>query len=169
MKRILFALLLLAPAAYADNTFPGLQAIMTRDEFSAAGLDRLTPTQLAAVNAAIERHVNGVVRAEAQQQADQIVQKRIEQHDQKGLLQRFGLPAMSLTEEWRNEPSLKAKCLGWVGGNSFKLDNGQVWEGQEPITVELANRDIEIAPRPMNSFCLYVDGKNTTIRVKRIK
>ncbi|MFI5355973.1 MAG: hypothetical protein ACHQ4G_01420, partial [Opitutales bacterium] len=169
MKRILLALLLLAPAAFADTTFPGLQAIMTRDEFSAAGLDRLTPAQLGAVNAAIERHLNGVVHAEAQQQAEQIVQKKIEQHDKKGLLQRFGLPEVSLTEAWKDEPSLKAKCVGWVGGNSFKLDNGQVWEGVEPITVELANRDIEIAPRPMNAFCLYVDGKNTTIRVTRLK
>ena len=64
---------------------------------------------------------------------------------------------------------LKAHCTGWVGGNSFKLDNGQVWEGLETITFELANRDVEIQPRPAGGFALTVDGKNTTIRVNRIK
>jgi hypothetical protein len=56
-----------------------------------------------------------------------------------------------------------------VGGNRFKLDNGQVWEGVEPIPFELVNREIAIEPRPGGHFSLTVEGKNTTVRIVRKK
>jgi PAS domain-containing protein len=34
---------------------------------------------------------------------------------------------------------------------------------------ELAGRDVEIQPRPAGAFALVIEGKNTTIRVRRIK
>jgi hypothetical protein len=66
-------------------------------------------------------------------------------------------------------PPLRAKFLKWEGGNRFKLDNGQVWEGAEPITYELAGRDLEIQARPHGQFALVVDGVNTTLRVIRLR
>jgi hypothetical protein len=44
-----------------------------------------------------------------------------------------------------------------------------VWQGVDPIRMELSGRDIEIQPRPNGGFALVVDGKNTTMRVIRIK
>jgi hypothetical protein len=82
-------------------------------------------------------------------------------------LSRFGLPDFS--GDWRDQPGIKGRVLGWVGGNSFRLDNGQVWQGAEPIPFELVNRDVEIQPRPGGHFALQVEGKNTTVRVVRVK
>lgn len=169
MKRILLAFLVTAAAASAETSFPGLKAIMTPQEFHRAGLDQLTPDQLGVVDAAIIRHYVGTVQAEAHQEAKQIAAQTVKQEEKKSVLERFGLPEISFSQEWRDQPALKAKVTGWVGGNSFKLDNGQVWEGMEPIPFELVNRDVEIAPRPNSQFALVVDGKNTTVRVRRVK
>lgn len=105
----------------------------------------------------------------AEKRAQQIAQQKMDEQKKKGFLSGFGLPDLGLNSDWRDQPSLKGKVVGWVGGNSFKLDNGQVWEGQEPIPFELVNRNIEIAPRPAHGFALIVEGKNTTVRVRRIK
>lgn len=157
--------------AFADTPFPGIQTIMTPAEYARAGLDRLTPDQIGVIDAAIIRHYARTVDTAVAQQTAQVVQQATQQataaEHKRGVLDRFGLPTLS--QEWRDQPALKAHCTGWVGGNSFKLDNGQVWEGTEPIPVEIANRDIEIQPRPGGSFSLIVEGKNTTIRVRRVK
>ncbi len=79
----------------------------------------------------------------------------------------MGLPEIG--GDWKNQPSIKAHCTGWATGNSFKLDNDQVWEGVEPIRMELSGKDIEIQARPGGLFDLYVDGKNTAMRVIRVK
>jgi len=169
MKTLLALFLLSAGVALAQTpaTFPGLKTVMTPEEFARAGLSGLTPEQLALIDAAIVNHYNRTVTTAANQQAAVIVQQQSVETNKRSWLARFGMP--DLGADWRDVPSLKARCTGWVGGNGFKLDNGQVWEGEEHITIELADRDIEIQARPGGNFALYVDGVNTTILVHRIK
>ena len=165
MKRLLALLLLAASVASAQTPlFPGLKSIMSAEEYERAGLNQLTPDQLAVVDAAIMRHYTEAANIAP---TAPVNGQNMGLDDNRSWLSRFGLP--DLGSDWRGAPSLKAKCTGWVGGNSFKLDNGQVWEGSEPIPYELANRDIEIQPRPGGLFALIVEGKNTTIRVRRVK
>ncbi|HTO02488.1 MAG TPA: hypothetical protein VL069_02245, partial [Opitutus sp.] len=71
--------------------------------------------------------------------------------------------------DWRNVPPLQATVTEWVSVNRFKLDNGQIWEGTDPITYELVGKPIEIQTRPHGQFALIVDGKNTTLRVRRLR
>ena len=70
---------------------------------------------------------------------------------------------------WRDIPPLQARVVDWVSANSFQLDNGQVWEGEENIPYELKGKAITISARPLGTFVLSVEGKNTTIRVRRLK
>ena len=97
------------------------------------------------------------------------MRKTIAEEERRTILQRFGLPDISFSQEWKEEPGLDATVTNWVGGNSFKLDNGQVWEGMEPIPYELVNRKITIAPRPNGQFALEIEGKSTTVRIRRVK
>jgi hypothetical protein len=173
MKTLLALFLLTATAAFADSDFPGIKLIMTPEEFARAGLSGLTSDQIGVIDAAIIRHYMHTVAVAANQQAEQITQQQAQQvvaaEHKQSFLSRFGLPEISMTQDWRTQPSLKAHCVGWASGNSFKLDNGQVWEGVDPIEMELTNHDIEIQPRPDSQFALIVDGKNTTMRVIRVK
>ena len=167
----LIAFVLLTLTVVRADDFPGLKVIMTADDYARAGLDRLTPDQIHVINAALIRHFRANVSVAAERKAaEQVVAATtaaVATERKRSGLERFGLP--SFNGDWKNEPILKARATGWVGGNSFALDNGQVWEGVEPITVELVGREVEIQPRPAGAFALSVDGKNTTLRVRRVK
>jgi len=156
-------------AAFADTSFPGVTSIMSLKEFHAAGLDKLSPEQLKALDGAILRHFEGAVKTAAKQEANKIASETIALDEERSLLQRFGLPSISLSQDWRNKPALTGRVTRWVGGNSFQLENGQIWEGAEPIVYELVGKEIEISPRPNEQFALIVDGKNTTLRIRRVK
>ena len=169
--KTLFALLLLltASTAFAESPFPGIKIIMTPEEYARAGLSGLTPDQIGVIDAAIIRHYMHTVAVAANQEAQEISQQTMVEEHKSGFLSRFGLPDISLTQDWKNAPGLKAHCTGWATGNAFKLDNGQVWTSVDPITMELANRDIEIQARPGGIYTLVVEGKNTNYRVYRIQ
>jgi hypothetical protein len=171
MKTLLALFLLTAATAFADAPFPGLKVIMTPEEYARAGLDALSPDQIEVIDAAIVRHYMSTVTAVANKQAEQITQKAVTdavaQEKHANWLSNVGLAVTG--GDWKNQPSIKARCTGWVTGNSFKLDNGQVWEGVETIRIELSGKDIEIQPRPMGNFDLVVDGYNTHMLVVRIR
>jgi hypothetical protein len=164
-------LLVLSVNILRAETFPGLKVIMTAEDYARAGLDKLSPDQLGVIDAALIRHFKAAVSVAAQRQATTEVTTASTQavvaDRKRGVLERFGVP--TLNNDWRSEPVLKARATGWVGGNSFALDNGQVWEGTEPIPFEIAGREVEIQPRPAGAFALSIEGKNTTVRVRRVK
>jgi hypothetical protein len=171
----LFAAVLLftATLARAEPIFPGLKAILTDAEWKRAGLDRLTPDQIGVIDAALIRQQAGTTaRLQAEvttaREAAASAGPAISAEQKKGFLQRFGLPVFN-DSEWRSMPPLKARVVKWESANRFRLDNGQVWEGFEPITYELVGKDIEIQARPGGAFTLIVDGVNTTLRVMRLR
>lgn len=169
LLRLAVVILALAQGAIAAEKFPDLKSLLTPEEWARARLDRLTPDELGVIDAALIRHFSSTqVAHEAQigemrQSVDKLTEER-----KRGVLQRFGLPVFG-DADWRELPPLKAKVVAWSGGNRFELDNGQVWEGSEPITYELPGKDIEIHARPMGQFALIVEGANTTIRVMRLR
>ncbi len=167
MKRILLAFLLAAAPAFAESLFPGVKAIMSPEEQRNAGIDQLTANQLAVIDTAIVRFYASNMKAQINTEATAMAARMRQADQESSFLSRFGLPDIS--GDWRDQPSIKGRVTGWVGGNSFRLDNGQVWQGAEPIPFELVNREVEIAPRPGGHFALQVEGKNTTVRVVRVK
>lgn len=167
MKRILLAFLLAAAPAFAESLFPGIKAIMSPEEQRNAGIDQLTANQLAVIDTAIVRYYASNMKAQINTEATAMAARMRQADQESSFLSRFGLPDIS--GDWRDQPSIKGRVTGWVGGNSFRLDNGQVWQGAEPIPFELVNREVEIAPRPGGHFALQVEGKNTTVRVVRVK
>ena len=167
MKRILLAFLLAAAPVAAESLFPGIKAIMSPEEQRNAGIDQLIANQLAVIDTAIVRFYASNMKPQISTEANQIAEKLRQADRENSFLNRFGLPDIS--GDWRDQPGIKGRVTGWVGGNSFRLDNGQVWQGAEPIPFELVNREVEISPRPGGHFALQVEGKNTTVRVVRVK
>lgn len=167
---LLVAVLLVAagPAA-AQAAFPGLKAVLSEAEWKRAGLNQLTPDQIGVIDAALIRHHTALSarhQSEVAQAAASAPAAR--PNTNPGLLERFGFPVFD-ESDWRTLPPLRAKVAKWQGRNRFVLDNGQVWEGYEPITYEILGQEIEIHARPHGQFTLVVDGVNTTIRLMRLK
>ena len=169
---LVLASLLALPLA-AQETFPGLKAVLSPQEWSRAGLDRLTPDEIGVIDAALIRHARAAAgrmeselrtaRAQAEAAAATVEPAR-----QRRLLERFGLPLLD-DVDWRSLPPLRAKVVAWESGNRFRLDNGQVWEGFEPIPYDLPGKEIEIQARPHGQFALALDGRPTTVRVFRLR
>lgn len=179
MKKISLLLATLTLALAVSGTepaFPGLKAVLTPAEWQRAGLDRLTPDEIGVIDAALIRRA----AANAAQQKAEIQQARasaapvapppaaLEPAQKKRFLDRFGLPFLD-DADWRNLPPLTGKVVAWESPNRFRLDNGQVWTGVDDIPYDLPGKDIEIHARPNNQFVLFVDGKNTTVRVLRLR
>jgi hypothetical protein len=172
MKTPLLVLLLVLSAtiASAQTAFPGLKAVLSAAEWKRAGLDRLTPDEIGVIDAALIRNQAG---ATAQLQTELTKARTVAAAaptaaQSPSLMSRFGLPLFD-EGEWRNMPPLRAKVLKWEGGNRFRLDNGQIWEGHDQITYDLPGKEIEIHARPHGQFALVVDGVNTTLRVMRLR
>ncbi len=176
MKQLAFLLaaLLACSVVHAAESFPGLKSVLTPEEWQRAGLDRLTPDQIGVIDAALIRRA----KAEAVAQRAAIESARIspqstavaplEPAQKKRFLERFGLPFLD-DEDWRSFPPLTGKVVAWESPNRFRLDNGQVWTGVDNIPYELPGKEIEIHARPNHQFVLFVDGKNTTVRVLRLR
>lgn len=143
------------PAQAAAESFPGLRVVLSDRQFKKMNLDRLDPKDISSIDEAINRYYQGQAGA----------RRAFEENRYRD---RFGLPDFVL-EEWKEQPPLRARVVKWEGGNSFRLDNGQVWKGFDSIPYELPGRLVEIQPRARGQFNLAVDGFNTTARVQRIK
>ena len=169
--RLFFFGLLLASTALAQDTFPGLSAIMSAEEKKRAGLDRLTPDEVGVIDAALIRYYMRVVTGlpgVPPAAAPLAASKRIEDGREPSLWDRFGIAKLTDTD-WKKQPPMIVKVAGWVGGNRFTLDNGQIWEGLENIPFEIAGKQVIIEARPLDNFALKLDDKSAVVRVRRLK
>ena len=91
------------PAEKKD--FPGIEKLMPADEFARAGLDKLTPEQLRALDAWLVRYTAGEAYV-VQSTSDEV---------------RAAAP------EFRIEARIVPPFTGWTGQTIFRLDNGQLW------------------------------------------
>jgi hypothetical protein len=171
--RLLLACLATPCALAAQDSFPGLQSVLSPAEWKRAGLDRLTPDQIGVIDAALIRYQvarqpqAAVATAPAPASPDAppgaspaeaaVVRSRF--------WEKFGRAKVA---DWRNEPPMKAKVTSWQGSNRFSLDTGQVWEGQEPIPFELPGQEVIIEARPMGAFVLRLNENSMTVRVRRV-
>lgn len=132
---------------------------MTPEEFRAAGLDKLSPDELAALNAWLGRKIDRETAVAAEQ-----AKERVEEEN-RGFFH-FG----------KSEPivaTLQGEFRGFRKGREYTLDNGQVWRQTDEATlagVRLDNPAVRINPSIIgNAWYLAVDGYNTRAKVERIK
>lgn len=129
---------------------------MTAAEFKAAGLDKLTPEELAALNAFIAEEVGRGNLPAATPAAE----------DTRGFLRRTDTPADAIVS------SIAGEFRGWDGrGQRLTLENGQVWEIVDGTRLKImtVNPTIIIEPGSFGSWELRVDGWNTRAKVRRIR
>lgn len=186
------ALLVLAAAARADD----FTRTMTAAERTAAGLDKLTPEELARLKAIVERYKSGEVPAvrqaaeERAAKAGRDTEERVaaagarapqtEAAESAGKKQPGWLHALVTLKRAEEKPDdagvlesrLAGDFTGWSGRTLFGLENGQVWQqagGGEYIGATLRQPNVKIYPAAMGSYWLQVEGLRQRVRVKPYK
>lgn len=159
MPRIFIAFVcafsLFATSAIAKE-FSSVEEQMSSREFKAAGLDKLTPEELAALNNWIRTN---------QPAAQYVVYDRAAD-DRKNI----GFLSSDAREVISS--NIVGEFKGFGGGTILKLENGQVWQvtgGQLEGIKALTNPRVTIRPGLIGGWNLQVEGYNSVAKVKRIE
>ncbi|WP_368562722.1 hypothetical protein [Pseudoxanthomonas sp. UTMC 1351] len=166
IRLFLFSLLFtvaLDASAQESATQRDLQQAMTEAEFKAAGLDKLSATELAALNAWLQRKV--IQETEVAVAAAKETTRKEVQQENRGFFD-FG-------SKEPIESSIAGEFAGFAKGRQYTLANGQVWEQVEPASlagVRKSNPAVVIKPSVIgNRWFMRIEGYNTAAPVRRIK
>lgn len=169
------ALSLPAGAAFAQRAVSGdLQQEMTPAQFKAAGLDKLSASELAALNDWLQ----GKVAAETEKAATAAVaggssaaalEKAREEGRQEVIVKNRGFFDFGTKEPI--ESTLVGDFEGFGKGRRFVLANGQEWEQIDAtsLTGHRATPGVKIRPGLAGVWYLQVEGYNTSPKVRRVK
>ncbi len=174
MKAFLLCMLGVVVCAVPARAEDAFSRRLTAEQLRSAGLDQLTPAQLAALDALVRAdRVQGVaqqkektraelraevkaeVKAEATQQARVEVRKEMQQERE---------------NETRILGKIVGKFSGWEGATQFKLENGQVWRQNEPgvYYTKPVDSPAVLIEKVYGSWRLYAQDGGW-VRVVRIK
>ncbi|MEG0183781.1 hypothetical protein [Stenotrophomonas rhizophila] len=160
-------LLSLASPALAQRVVEGdLQQQMSPAEFKAAGLDKLSPAELTALNGWLQ----GKVAAVAADTREQVREQAREEGRQEVIVKNRGF-----FDFGSNEPitsTLQGEFRGFGKARKFVLANGQEWEQSDDTVlsgVRKTNPTVSISPGLLGVWYLRVDGVNTRAKVRRTK
>lgn len=183
MNKLLIALLfvsasltsILAPglAFGADEGFSSLEEQMTRQDFKAAGLDKLTPQELESLNGWIRRRSLATLDAPvplAAAGASTAAENPPAAADSQ-VADRRGFKG---DDEERTPISSRivGRFSGWDGQTVFKLENGMIWAQADKdkfYIKEVENPTVVIDPGMFGSWRLSVEGHDKECRVERIQ
>lgn len=154
----LLSLAALAPvaAAFGAGEFSTLEERMTDEEFRAAGLDRLSPDELANLNAWLARRNVSTRPAPA---------GGSQGFKPDGLFGDSGDRNRVVSRATSNQDELGV-------GTTIALENGQSWritDGNLSLSGGLAGRTVTVEPALMGSWLLKVEGYNRALRATRVR
>jgi len=157
MPRIFIAFVcafsLIATAAIAKE-FSSVEEQMSSREFKSAGLEKLSPEELAALNAWIRANQpSGGVYNSAQ---NDLVRIGFNDSDARDVI----------------TSNVIGEFKGFNSGTTIKLENGQVWRvesGELEGIKAMSNPKVTIKPGLIGGWRLQVDGYNSVAKVKRVE
>jgi hypothetical protein len=167
MNKFLIAILSLALplSVIAAEGFSSLEEQMSGKEFTASGLEKLTPEELDALNHWIRNH--SVATLDQPKSGSTTVAGGAEVDER-------GFKNKKDSEEDRSPIAtrIKGSFTGWDGHTVFALENGMIWEqaDQEKFyTKEVQNPEITITPGLFGTWRLSMVGHNSACRVERVQ
>ena len=132
-----------------ESAIKPIQDSMSPEQFKAAGLNKLSKTELENLNAWISGQKTVVV--------EKIVAVEVEK-----------------PEEPRDDinTSIVGEFKGWRGNTRFTLANGQVWDQTDTTQLfasTMMNPKVRIVYSGFSGWKLQVDGYNKWVKVKQVK
>jgi hypothetical protein len=164
MIKFSLALLLLAVTITlnAADGFSSLEEQMTGQEFSEAGLDKLSQAELDSLNSWIRRH--SVATLEPVKAAAVAETASVPAGDRRGF-----------KDEDDRSPinsRIVGRFSGWDGQTTFKLENGMIWQQDDKDKFYIdavSNPAVTIEPAMFGRWFLSVDGHDDDCKVRRIQ
>lgn len=169
----------LAGAARAADTFVPLERRFTPAQWQSAGLDLLSPAQLAALNALLREDAAGArdaalaeavadARAQAREearsawQATRAADDAQQMRDAERFIGRIEGPIRT---------RVRGTLAGWAPGDTIALENGQQWtvlKGSQRLRAPLASPEVTLVPGVAGRWFLEVDPDLPKARVYRV-
>lgn len=152
-----FILIALCNSAIAQKGFSTLEERMTGKEFTAAGLDKLSDEELAALNDWLRSHSIATLENATQPTGDI-----------RGFEGRAGVGF----DESAIVSRIVGTFRGWDGETTFTLENGMVWKQDEAgrfYTQATENPQVTIDKGLFSAWYMKVEGYNKEVRVERIQ
>jgi hypothetical protein len=169
----LLVIFLLPCTAVCDESqgFPGVQRIMSPQQFRQMGLDKLTPEQLEMLNKWLIGYTSmerDVVRKETIENESEKIRETVKQEVKLEVTQEVKKEA----EEAEHIVSrIDGPFEGWEGKTVFKLKNGQIWQQRISgrIMIKATEPQVEITKNLFGFYVMHVLNTDYAIGVKRIK
>lgn len=163
MNKVFITLLLLTASlsVLAAEGFSSVEEQMTGKEFDAAGLEKLSPQELDALNAWIRKHSLATLATSVAKTTTETTTTPKEDKSNKKDDDRSPITS-----------KLIGKFSGWDGQTVFRLENGMIWaqKGKKKFhTKEVENPDVVVEPGMFGVWNLHVDGIDDDVRVVRIQ
>jgi hypothetical protein len=138
------------PARAADA--PDVRELMTPEEFGAAGLERLSPQEIEALNRWLVRYTAN--EAPVQRRASPAVRE-----------------AMAEVDAVEIRTRIAGDFSGWNGKTVFRLENGQVWQQRTDgrWTRRLQSPEVVLSKNVLGFWMLRVVDGDRAVGVKRIQ
>lgn len=141
---------------------------MTGKEYSAAGLDKLTPEELAALNNWIRKHSVATLDKPKAGSSTVAAGGGTENEDMRGFKNK--------SDDDEDRTPITSRIIGsfsgWDGHAIFKLENGMIWEQDDKDKFyirEIQNPEVTIKPGMFGSWHLSVEGYSSRCRVERLQ
>ena len=164
-------LLGLSMPALAQRVVEGdLQQQMSPAEFKAAGLDKLSPSELAALNGWLQGKVAAVTAGVREQVREEVREEAREEGRQEVIVKNRGFFDFGSKEPITS--TLQGEFRGFGKGRRYVLANSQEWEQTDSTTVAGVRRtdpEVSISPGVMGVWYLQIKGVNTKAKVQRVK
>ncbi len=141
--------------APAGEDFPGVKGVLTPQQFSAAGLDKLSPEERAKLDGALRDYFSGATRRVADQAASQAVSQAVKE-------KRVQPPTLI-------ESRLVGTFSGWKETTVFILENGEHWkvtDGSSGHYAPVANPPVLVV-RDVFGFKMAISGGGI-MRVRKL-
>ena len=156
---LLLLLLLLATSGAASAADPpNVKTLMTPEDFSESGLDKLSAAELEHLSEWVERYREGAV-------VGPVVKKKPSEMNEEE------------KSEYQKEmdAEIVAKVVpaftGWSGKTVFRLDNGQIWQQRMPGTFryEGGESTVILTRNLLGRYVMTHEASDRSIGVKRVE
>jgi hypothetical protein len=137
-------------AVTAEERFPGIEKLMDAAEFRAAGLDKLSPAEVEALNQWLIRYTAG--DAAVLQQTNEAVREA--------------------ERELEITARITGDFSGWSGKTLFRLDNGQIWKQRLDGRYTYrgpANPEVRIDKNWLGFYKMTLIAEDRSIGVTRVR